>query len=147
MKFLVLLGRILFGGVFIVSAPGHFGHDMIQSAANHNVPIPSLLVPLSGIIALLGGLSIILGFKARLGAWLLILFLVPVTLFMHNFWAVLDPSIAEMQQMMFMKNLTVLGGALVIAYFGAGPLSVDERSGAYVDEIPEPAGKPAAAHS
>jgi putative oxidoreductase len=52
-----------------------------------------------------------------------------VTLMMHNFWAIADPQMAQLQQGMFMKNLSMLGGALLIAHFGAGPVSLDARSG------------------
>jgi putative oxidoreductase len=45
---------------------------------------------------------------------------------MHNFWAVTDPVAAHMQQIMFMKNVSMLGSALLIAYFGSGPLSLDD---------------------
>ena len=86
-----------------------------------------LLVPASGILALVGGLSILLGYRAKMGAWLLVLFLVPVTVMMHNFWAVKDPMMAQMQMAMFLKNVTVLGGALLISQLGAGPWSVDAR--------------------
>ena len=55
------------------------------------------------------------------------LFLVPVTLMMHKFWAVPDPMMAQMQMIMFMKNISMLGGALLISQFGAGPLSLDAR--------------------
>jgi putative oxidoreductase len=61
------------------------------------------------------------------GAWLLVLFLVPVTLMMHNFWAVKNPMMAQMQMAMFLKNVTMLGGALLISQFGAGGLSLDAR--------------------
>ncbi len=60
-------------------------------------------------------------------AWLLVLFLVPVTLAMHNFWAVHDPMMAQIQMAMFMKNVSILGGALLISQFGSGPLSLDSR--------------------
>jgi putative oxidoreductase len=83
---------------------------------------------LSGVLALLGGLSVLVGYQAKWGAWLLILFLVPVTLLMHNFWVVKDPMMAQMQMAMFMKNLSMIGGALLITQFGAGPLSLDARS-------------------
>jgi putative oxidoreductase len=85
-------------------------------------------------MALAGGLSILVGWHARAGAWLLVLFLVPVTLAMHAFWAVPDPMMRMMQQGMFMKNLGLLGGALLIAYFGAGPVSLDERARRPVQE-------------
>ncbi len=128
MKYLVLLGRILYSAIFITAGPGHFSKGAIAFAAGHGVPLASIAVPLSGVMAVIGGLSVLAGYKARIGAWLLVLFLVPVTLMMHNFWAIGDPMVAKMQQIMFMKNMSMLGGALLIAHFGAGPLSLDEKS-------------------
>ena len=84
-------------------------------------------MPASGILALLGGLSVLLGYRARLGALALVLFLVPVTIMMHNFWTISDPMMKQMHIVMFMKNLGLLGGALFIYAFGAGPLSLDNR--------------------
>ena len=125
MKYAVLAGRQLFSLIFILSSARHFSAPTIASAAAHGVPLPDLLVPLSGIIALLGGLSLLFGFQTRAGACLLVIFLVPVTLMMHNFWSVSDPMTFQVEKAMFMKNVTMLGGALVISYFGAGPLSLD----------------------
>lgn len=124
---LVLVGRFLFSLIFIISSFAHFSSTTIAYAATQGVPFSPLLVPFSGILALLGGLSILFGFHARLGAIFIILFLVPVTLTMHNFWAISDVGQAQIQQIMFMKNLSMLGGALFIFNFGAGPLSFDER--------------------
>ena len=87
----------------------------------------SLAVPLSGALALIGGMSILLGYRARLGAWLIVFFLIPVTFMMHKFWGVSDPTVAQTQMIMFMKNFSMLGGALLITQFGAGPLSLDAR--------------------
>ena len=125
MKYIALLGRILFAAIFLMAAPGHFGQGTIHYAASQGVPLAGVAVPLSGLLALLGGLSVLVGFKARWGAWLLLLFLVPVTLMMHRFWGLTDPTAAQMQQVMFMKNLSIMGGALLLAYFGSGPLSLD----------------------
>lgn len=127
MHYLVPLGRALYSAIFIMSLLGHFSPQAIGYAAQSGVPAAGLLVPLSGVIAGVGGLSILLGYRAKLGAWLIVLFLVPVTVMMHNFWAVTDPMTAQMQQAMFMKNLSMLGGALLIAHFGAGPVSLDAR--------------------
>ncbi len=127
MKYLVLLGRTLYAVIFIVSVPGHFMKETIAYAAGHGVPMASVAVPLSGMISLAGGLSILLGYKARWGAWLIVLFLVPVTVMMHNFWTATDAVVAMTQQIMFMKNLSLLGAALLIAHFGSGPLSVDRK--------------------
>lgn len=130
MKVMVLIGRILFSAIFLMAAPGHFGSGAIHYAASQGVPLAGIAVPVSGILALLGGLSLLLGFRARWGAWLLLMFLVPVTLMMHRFWTQTDPMAAQVQQVMFMKNLAMMGGALLVAYFGSGPLSVDAWLGA-----------------
>jgi len=83
---IVLLGRFLFSLIFIMSAAGHFSRETIAYAAAQGVPLASITVPLSGIVALLGGLSILLGYRAKLGAWIIMLFLIPVSLAMHRFW-------------------------------------------------------------
>jgi putative oxidoreductase len=124
---LPLVGRILYSSLFLMAAPGHFTDKTIGYAASQGVPMANVLVPLSGILALLGGLSVLLGYRAKLGAWLLVVFLVPVTAMMHAFWTVTDPQAAQIQMIMFMKNLGLLGGTLFLAYFGAGPLSLDAR--------------------
>ncbi len=85
------------------------------------------IVPASGIIAGIGALSILLGYHARIGAWLIVLFLIPVTLKMHNFWAVTDPMMKQMQTAHFFKNISMLGAALLITQFGSGPMSLDSR--------------------
>jgi putative oxidoreductase len=121
---IVLLGRILFSAIFIIASISHFSESTVQYATNHGVMMPSILVPLSGVMALLGGLSILVGYRARYGAWLLILFLIPVTLTMHQFWGLSDPVMISLQQVMFLKNLSLLGGALIIAHFGSGPFSL-----------------------
>jgi putative oxidoreductase len=113
--------------IFILAVPGHFMAGTIGYAASKGVPLASIAVPLAGLIALAGSLSILLGYKAKYGAWLIVLFLVPVTLMIHNFWAMTDPNAQQLQQIMFMKNISMLGAALMIAHFGSGPLSLDDR--------------------
>ncbi len=127
-RYLVPLGRAAFAAPFFLFSPLVVLQQSIPYAAQQGVPLPQLLVPLSGLISLTGGLSVLLGYRARLGAWLLVLFLVPVTFFMHNFWAIADPMMAQWQLGAFMGNLSRVGAALLIAHFGAGPVSLDERS-------------------
>lgn len=127
MKVVVLLGRILFSSIFIFAGISHFFPQTIAYASNYGCPMAPFLVPLSGLISVLGGLSILLGYKARIGAWLIVIFLVPVTLMMHNYWAMPDPMAAMMQRAMFMKNLALVGATLIIAYFGSGPLSMTKK--------------------
>ncbi len=124
---LVLLARLFYVLIFLMAGATHFSKQAIGYASSQGVPLASIAVPLSGIVALAAGLSILLGYRAKLGAWLIVLFLVPVTLTMHRFWAASDPMMAQMQMAMFMKNVSILGGALLIAQFGAGPFSLDER--------------------
>lgn len=121
------VGRLLFSAIFIMASLGHFSRQAIDYAASQGVPLANIAVPLSGVIALVGGLSILLGVQAKMGAWLIVAFLVPVTLAMHNFWTVTDPQAAQLQQIMFMKNMALIGAALLIAHFGAGPFSIDAR--------------------
>ena len=128
MKYVVLLGRLLYAAIFLMAAPGHFTAQTIAYSASMGVPLAAMTVPLSGVIALLGGLSILLGYKAKIGGWLIVVFLVPVTLIMHNFWSVQDPMQAMTQQIMFLKNVSMLGAALMIAGVGSGPLSLDNRN-------------------
>ncbi len=126
MKYFALLGRFCYAAIFVMAGPSHFRAATIAYAASQGVPLASMVVPLSGAMAILGGLSIALGYKARWGAWIIALFLVPVTLSMHRFWGLPDPQAAMLQQIMFMKNLSMLGAALLITQVGSGPLSVKE---------------------
>jgi putative oxidoreductase len=126
----VVSGRLLFALIFLMAGANHFSRQTIGFAASQGVPLASLAVPLSGVLAIVGGLSILLGYRVKLGAWLIVVFLVPVTLMMHKFWTVQDPMMAQIQMIMFMKNLAMLGGALLISQFGAGPISLDARRAA-----------------
>lgn len=118
----------MYAAIFLLAAPGHFTAQTIAYSASTGVPLASITVPLSGVVALLGGLSILLGYKAKIGGWLIVVFLVPVTLIMHNFWSVEDPLQAMTQQIMFLKNVSMLGAALMIAGMGSGPLSLDNKN-------------------
>lgn len=126
LSYVGLLGRIFYSVIFIMSGPNHFKAETIGYAAAQGVPLASIAVPLSGVIALLGGLSITLGYRAKLGAWLIVLFLIPVTLMLHRFWGLSDPQATMLQLAMFMKNLSLLGAALIIARLGSGPLSLKQ---------------------
>ncbi len=125
MQALVPIGRALFALIFITSIFGHFSGATIAQASAHGVPLATILVPLSGLLALIGGVSVLLGYRARFGAFLLLVFLVPVTLVMHAFWAIPDPQAAMLQKVMFMKNLSMIGTTLLIMYYGSGPYSLD----------------------
>lgn len=127
MKYIVLLGRILYSAIFIAASLGHFSPDTIAFANEAGIPFASISVPVMGIIGFLGGLSVLIGFKARFGGWLLVIFLIPITIVMHQFWNLDDPVENGIQKAMFLKNVSMLGAALLITYFGSGPMSVDKR--------------------
>jgi putative oxidoreductase len=126
MSYVVVIGRIFYSAIFIVSGFRHFSQETITFAAKYGIPFAQAAVPLSGVLAIFGGISILLGYYARVGACLLVLFLIPVTLMVHNFWAA-PAALTPEQQTQFMKNVSMLGAAVLIAYFGSGPLSLDTR--------------------
>jgi putative oxidoreductase len=117
---LVPLGRILFATIFLYYGPFNF-NVMIAPAAQQGVPMANILVPIAGVMAIVGGLSVALGYKARLGGLLLVLFLLPATFIMHAYWK-LDGAAAQAQFGNFIRNLSLLGGSLMICHFGAGPV-------------------------
>jgi putative oxidoreductase len=120
-------GRVLFALIFALAGPRQFTSGVIAYAASQGVPMASILVPFSGLLAVVGGVSILLGYRCKLGGWLIALFLIGVTPMMHKFWSVADPAMHQMQFIMFMKNISMLGGALLISQFGAGQWSLDAR--------------------
>jgi len=122
------IGRIMFSLIFLLSVPTHFKHETVAYAAAAGVPLANVAVPLAGLLALVGGLSLALGFHARMGAIALLVFLVPVTLFMHKFWGISDAQQQQMQMINFMKNVALMGGALFFVYAGAGAYSLDARA-------------------
>jgi putative oxidoreductase len=127
MRVLYPLGRALFAFNFVIAFPYHFTRGAVQAAVEQGVPLAALLVPLSGFLALAGGLSVALGYKTRWGAWALVAFLVPVTLWMHAYWRLSDPNLVFVEQVLFLKNVSMLGAALLIAQLGPGPISFDQR--------------------
>jgi putative oxidoreductase len=125
MRAIVPVGRVLFALIFVASVIGHFSEAEIAQASAHGVPLATILVPLAGLIAFVGGVSIMLGYRARFGALLLLVFLVPVTLVMHKFWGIPDAQMAMMQKINFMKNTSLIGACLLVMYYGSGPYSLD----------------------
>jgi putative oxidoreductase len=124
---IVVTGRLLFALIFVGAAPRHFSGEGIHHAAELGVPFAGVLVPLSGVLAIVGGASVALGYRARWGAWALVVFLVPITFSMHAFWLVPDQVLRHVQLAMFTKNLSMIGAALWITQLGAGPWSIDAR--------------------
>lgn len=128
MKMTLLVGRILYSMIFLMSGVMHVVKfsDTVGFAASKGVPMPGIGTFVATLLMLVGGLSVLLGYKAKIGAVLLVVFLVPTSFMMHNFWTISDPMMMQMEMAAFMKNMSMAGGALIIAYFGSGPLSLDK---------------------
>ena len=133
---LLLVGRLLYSLMFIMYGVNHFIKlDMMaQYTGAMGVPAPKLAVVLTGVMILAGGLSVLLGYKAKLGAAIIFLFLVPTSVMMHAFWTIEDPMQAMPEMAQFFKNLSMAGAALMITYFGSGPKSLE----ATAEELDEP---------
>ncbi|HKF50684.1 MAG TPA: DoxX family protein [Candidatus Acidoferrales bacterium] len=110
-----LIGRILVACIFLMSAMNHFFKLNMMSAyaKSKGTPAPSLAVASSGVLILLGALSILLGYHPTIGALLLVIFLLGVTFGMHNFWAVQDPQAKQVEMINFLKNMALLGFVLM----------------------------------
>jgi putative oxidoreductase len=116
MKAPFLIGRLLFGGFFILSGINHLRNrkQMTPYAQSKGVPAPELAVTLAGIPLLIGGTSILLGVKPKLGALAILAFLAGVSPVMHDFWRNEDPNERQINQINFLKNLALAGGALAL---------------------------------
>lgn len=116
MNMLFLLGRILFGGFFLLAGMNHFLQldSMAEFSAMKGVPMPSVAVVLSGLLLVLGGLSILAGAWPRVGIVLIVIFLIPTSFIMHDFWTVQEPMQRAAEQTNFMKNLAMAGAALML---------------------------------
>ena len=125
MRYVALVGRILFSAIFIIAGFGHFTQAEIVYAAQQGVPFASLLVPASGVMAMAGGSAFSWAITPESAPCWWPCFRSPVTLALHRFWAETDPMMAQLQLAMFLKNVSMLGGALIVSHFGAGPASID----------------------
>ena len=125
-RYTPLFGRIFLSLIFIVSGFGKlldFG-GTAGYMETYGIPMPSLLLVFAILFELGGGALLLIGFQARLAATALIVFTVLATLIFHDFWALAGAE-REMQFINFMKNLSMIGGLLLVVGFGSGPISLD----------------------
>lgn len=118
MDVVFLIGRILFAAIFLSSGIAHFAQreGMAAYAGMKGAPGGVAGVVASGAMILAGGISIVLGLWADVGALLILAFLVPAAYYMHAFWKVDDPQQAQVEQAQFFKNVALAGAALIILY-------------------------------
>jgi uncharacterized membrane protein YphA (DoxX/SURF4 family) len=116
MIIIFILGRVLFGGYFIYNAYNHFKNveHLTGFARMKNVPFPKAAVLTTGTLMLAGGLSILLGYKMIIGMWILVLFLIPTTILMHDFWHISDPDMRQTQHINFFKNVALIGALFLL---------------------------------
>ncbi|NJL87961.1 MAG: DoxX family protein [Leptolyngbyaceae cyanobacterium SM1_1_3] len=117
--YISLTGRILLAALFLRSGINHainFAGTQ-QAIASQGLPAVGLLAILTVLVLVIGSLSVLLGYKASIGAWLLIGFLIPATLVFHG---------SEMTQ--FFKNLSLIGGLLMVVAYGPGPISLERTA-------------------
>jgi putative oxidoreductase len=110
-----LVGRIIVGVYFLMAAYGHIvkGSHMVGYAASKGVPHPKVAIMGSGILVLVGGLSVLLGVHPHWGLLALLVFMLPVTFMMHNYWKETDPMMKMNQRIQFTKNMAIVGFILM----------------------------------
>lgn len=130
---LSVLARLMIAAIFLMSAVGNKipnFNGVVEAMTQQGVPQPKIL--LGGAIAflILGSLSIVLGYRARLGAFLLLVFLGAATYYFHDFWKLppdTPPATMQGELIAFMKNLALMGTMLFLVANGTGPWSLDNR--------------------
>jgi putative oxidoreductase len=128
---LALLSRLLLAALFLPAGLSKIGgfEGSAGYIASVGLPMPKVGAAVAIAVEVLGGLALILGLGTRWAALALALFTLVASFFFHNFWA-MPAEQQMMQQLMFMKNIGVVGGLLALAAFGAGAFSLDARRGA-----------------
>lgn len=116
MEIVFLIGRIIVGLFWLNSAIAHFTptKSMVPYAKMKGVPFAEIAVPGTGLLLLMGALSILTGIYPVIAVLALAVFLLPVTLVMHNFWATEDQAMKTNDMVMFTKNMALLGYTLVL---------------------------------
>lgn len=116
MSTLFVIGQVILGGYFILAGIKHFTgmKGMIGYATMKGAPAPSLTVPLTGLMLLLGGVGIFFGWQLTLAYWLLIVFLVLSAFMIHNFWSAKDPQAKMADMIQFQKNIALAAALLML---------------------------------
>jgi putative oxidoreductase len=123
-----VVARVLLALMFVLAGISKFAglEGTAGYIASKGLPLPMVLAVATAALEVLGGLALIVGFQARWAALALAGFTLLASILFHNFWS-MPADQAFVQQLMFMKNLAVAGGLLLIFAAGAGPASLDAR--------------------
>ena len=131
-----LLGRLMIATIFLMSAVGNKipkFNDVATYMASEGVPMPQVALAGAIVFLIAGSLSVIAGFRIRLGAALLLVFLVLATYYFHDFWK-FEGQEQQMQMIQFMKNLSLMGTMVFLMANGAGAMSLDARLARKADQ-------------
>lgn len=134
-----LLGRLMLAAIFLMAAVGQSIPKFSDTAASmeaEGVPAPKIMLGGAIIFLIAGSLSIAAGFKARIGATLLLVFLLLATYFFHDFWTQEDPVVKQEYMIQFLKNTSMMGAMLLIIAHGPGLMSIDGRKTARRPPVP-----------
>ena len=125
---LSLVGRVMLCAIFLLSAVGNkisnFG-GVAEAMKGQGIPLPQAMLASAIGFLIVGSVMIVVGYKARVGAFLLLLFLAVATFYFHDFWEFADAARAN-QFNHFMKNLSLMGAMVFILANGAGAWSIDQ---------------------
>ena len=134
-----LLGRLMLAAIFLMAAVGQSIPKFSDTAASmeaEGVPAPKIMLGGAILVLIAGSLSIAAGFKARIGATLLLVFLLLATYFFHDFWTQEDPVAKQEYMIQFLKNTSMMGAMLLIIAHGPGLMSIDGRKTARRPPVP-----------
>jgi putative oxidoreductase len=127
LRYFAPLGRLLLSLIFVASAAGKINdwQSPAKMMADKGVPAVDALLSIAIALEISGGLLVLLGWYTRFGALALLLFIVPVSLIMHNFWTIEEGPQRMEQMISFMKNVSISGGLVMVLALGPGPVSLD----------------------
>ena len=113
---IALVGRLLLVAIFLLSVVGQYipkYADTVEMMRAKGVPYPNVLLPGAIVFLLVGSVSVLFGFHARLGALLLLIFLALASYYFHGFWNLTDETAKQGEMIQFFKNLSMMGGLLL----------------------------------
>jgi putative oxidoreductase len=121
-----VVGRVLLAFMFVYAGFGKIGsfEGTAAAIASKNLPLPPVATTLAIAIEVVGGLMLVFGWKARWAALAMAVFTFFASLFFHNFWSMAEQA-ARVNQLLFLKNVSIIGGLLLVFALGPGRLSVD----------------------
>lgn len=126
-----LIGRLVLAWFFLSQAlsAAHHWHASVLMLAMNRVPSPQLMLALSVIVMIIGSLALIAGFNARVGALVLFVYMVVVSVVMHPYWKISDAAVRSADYDIFARNIAIAGGLLILVGTGPGPFAVDNTGG------------------